>query len=158
MKKIFILFSFMVICLFAMVPNSFASSPFVISEEKAGGYQYKVIKEQETFTWEIGHKDKLIMIEETSTNSDQLEYFRRAVLDIHTKTFQLIISATYLLIIIISLVFVYIKKKPKVNGSNLSIILVLAMFAAFFTITTSMGLYASFRDAHYYYMTLTSSM
>ena len=158
MKKIFILFSFVVTCLFAMVPTSLANSPFVISEEKAGGYQYKVIKDQDLYTWEIGHKDHLITIKKDSSNSEELEEFRRAVIDIHLKTIQLIIAATYLLIIIISLVFVYIKKKPIVTGSSLAIILVLAMLAAFYTITTSMGLYTSFQDAHYYYLTLISSM
>ena len=49
----------LIILFIVVVPIVYASSPFVIGEEKAGGYQYTVIKEQNSFTWKIGHQDNI---------------------------------------------------------------------------------------------------
>ena len=48
-EKFLVIFSMFLILFIVVVPIVFANSPFVIGEEKAGGYQYTVIKEQNTF-------------------------------------------------------------------------------------------------------------
>lgn len=50
-EKLLVMLSMFILLFIVVVPIVFASSPFVIGEEKAGGYQYTVIKEQNTFTW-----------------------------------------------------------------------------------------------------------
>ena len=53
-ERFLVILSMFIILFIIVVPIVFANSPFDIGEEKAGGYQYTVIKEQNTFTWKRG--------------------------------------------------------------------------------------------------------
>ena len=136
-----------------VVPNVFASSPFVISEEKAGGYQYTVIKEKNTFTWIIGCQDTIFTMEENNDNTEGLKRFRIAVEDINSKIFKLIISASYFLIVVITTLILY-KNNKKMFKDGGTIIVTLAVIALYNMFVTSIDLNTAFQDANYYYLLL----
>lgn len=154
-EKFLVMFSMFVILFIVVVPIVFANSPFVIGEEKAGGYQYTVIKEQNTFTWKIGHQDKISTVVENQDNSKELERFRIAVGDINMGIFKIIISASYFLIVVITTLIFYKKNKqiPKGNGA---IIAILAGIALYYTIINSINLNTAIQDARFYYLLLTN--
>lgn len=154
-KKFLVMFSMFIILFIVVVPIVFANSPFVIGEEKAGGYQYTVIKEQNTFTWEIGYQDNISTVVENQDNSEGLERFRIAVEDINMGIIKIIISASYFLIVVITTLIFYKKNKqiPKGNGA---IITILAGIALYYTIINSFNLNTAIQDAKFYYLLLTN--
>lgn len=154
-EKILVMFSMLIILFIVVVPIVFSSSPFVIGEEKAGGYQYTVIKEQNTSTWKIGHQDNISTVVENQDNSEELERFRIAVEDIDMEVFKIIISASYFLIVVITTLIFYKKTKqlPKSSGA---IITILAGIALYYTIVNSINLNTAFQDAKFYYSMLTN--
>lgn len=138
-----------------VVPNVFSNSTNVISEDKAGDYQYAEIKEQNTFTWKIGYQENISTIKENKDNTEELERFRTAVLDIKYLIFKLILVASYFLIVVITMLTVHKKNKKMLKDGGV-IIAILAVTALSYTIITSIHLNAAFRDATYYYMMLTN--
>jgi len=143
------------ILIIVVVPIVFASSPFVIGEEKAGGYEYTVIKEQNTFTWKIGHQDNISTLVENKDNNEDLERFRIAVEDINMEIFNIIISASYFLIVVITTLFFYKKKKQIPKGVG-AIITIFVGIALYYTIVNSINLNTAFQDAKFYYSMLTN--
>ena len=138
-----------------VVPIVFANSQFVIGEEKAGGYQYIVIKEQNISTWEIGYQDNISTVVENQANSEDLKRFRVAVEDINMEIFKIIISASYFIIVVITTLIFYKKNKqiPKVYGA---IIAIFAGIALYFTIVNSINLNTAFRMQKFNYSILTN--
>lgn len=130
-----------------------ATSPFVISEEKAGGYQYTVIKEQDTFTWKIGHQENISTIIENQDNTEELEHFRMAVNDIDMQIFEMIISVIYILIVVIITLLLYKKNKQmlKSNGAIIAISVGVGLYMMF---VISIDLNTAFQDAKFYYLLL----
>lgn len=154
-EKFLVMFSMFIILFIVVVPIVFASSPLVIGEEKAGGYQYTVIKEQNTFTWKIGHQDNISTVVENKDNNEDLERFRIAVEDINMEIFKIIIAASYFLIVVITTLFFYKKNKQISKGSG-AIIAILAGIAVYYTIVNSINLNTAFQDAKLYYSMLTN--
>lgn len=153
--KILVLGSMLSIIFTVVVPIVFASSPFVIGEEKAGGYQYTVIKEQNTFTWKIGYQYNLYTIEENKDNTKELELYRIAVEDINMYIFKLIISASYIFIVLL-LSFILYKKNKQLLKSSGAIIVIFSGIALYFTTINFIELNTAFQDAKYYYSILTN--
>lgn len=154
MKKKFLTRVSMFIILFVVVvPNILASSPFVIGEEKAGGYQYTVIKEQNISIWKIGHQDNISTVVENQDNNEELKRFRTAVEDINMEIFKIIIAASYFLIVVITTLIFY-KKNKQIPKSYGAIIAIFAGIALYYTIVNSINLNTAFQDAEFYYSIL----
>jgi hypothetical protein len=134
--------------------HTLAKGSFVIASEKAGGYQYSVIKEDNTFLWKIDHQDNLLVIKENKENEEKLERFRHSVEEINSNMFELMISVSYFLIVMISILIVIMKNKQILKGGYLLIITALAGIALYNSIVTSIDLTAAFEDAGYYYSML----
>lgn len=155
MKEKFLVIFSMVITFFTfLVANVSASSPFVIDKEKAGGYQYTVIREGDNFTWKIGYRDNLSTIQENKDNTEDLGHFRTAVKYIDIQIFEIIIAASYFLIVVLTALIFY-KKNKQMFKSGGAIIAILAGIALYFTFTTSIQLNTAFQDAKFYYSVLT---
>lgn len=154
-RNFFILFSVSVMFFIVFTPIVFANSPTVIGEDKAGGYQYKVIKDQDTFTWQIGHQDNTYTVIENEDNGEDLEFFRVTIQDIGMEIYQIIISALYFLIVMVTTILFYKKKNKQISKISRAIIAVLAGIALYYTIINSYDLNVAFRDANFYYMKLT---
>jgi hypothetical protein len=137
-----------------LMPKTFAAAPFVVASQKAGGYQYSVIKDNNSFTWSVGHQDHLMVIKETKGNEIELERFRNSVEDINLHLFELIISAVYFLLVLITTLVIFKKNKQMFKGSHLIIIASLAGIAFYNSIVTSIDVTAAFQDARYYYSLL----
>jgi hypothetical protein len=136
--------------------HTFANGPFVIASEKAGGYQYSIIKEENTFIWKIGHQENLLVIKENEENEEKLERFRHSVEEINSHMFELMISASYFLIVMISILIVIMKNKKILKGGYLLIITALAGVALYNSIVTSIDLTTAFEDAGSYYSILVT--
>jgi hypothetical protein len=134
--------------------HTFANGPFVIASEKAGAYQYSVIKEENTFIWKIGHQDNLLVIKENKENEEKLEQFRHSVELINSHTYELMISVSYFLIVMISILIIIMKNKQFLKGGYLLIITALAGISLYNSIVTSIDLNTAFQDAGYYYSML----
>ena len=53
----------------------------VIGAEQSLGYAYTIVKEQNKFTWKVGYKGDLSIIEESDANRDDLVNYKNAVND-----------------------------------------------------------------------------
>ncbi|MFJ8356083.1 hypothetical protein [Bacillus paramycoides] len=152
-EKFLVTFSTVIIFFTFLVSNVFASSPFVIDKEKAGGYQYTVIKGQNNFTWKIGHRDNLSTFQENKDNTEALEHFRTAVRDIDREIFEIIISASYFLIVVLTALILYKKSKQMLKSGG-AIIAILAGIALYAVFSNSIELNTAFQDAKFYYSVL----
>lgn len=132
----------------------YASSPLVIGEGEAGGYQYTIVKGENALTWKIGYQDQEVTIDENGENRDHLERFRTSVNDLGGRQFGLILSISYLIIVGITTLIFYKKTKhiPRVSGV---IIACLALGALYYAITSFIGVQAALEDVGYYYVSLT---
>jgi hypothetical protein len=110
MKGFFIVIFLMV---FIISTASVDSKSMVISEEKAGGFQYKFTVENHKFTWEIGNNNSQSVIEENKDNEKKLKRFKKADNDAKQQQFVLIIYSVYLLIILIIMLIAFKKIKQK---------------------------------------------
>ncbi|MFD3449905.1 hypothetical protein ACFDTO_35605 [Microbacteriaceae bacterium 4G12] len=153
-EKFLVMFSMVAAFFIFLVTNVSASSSFVISKEKAGGYQFTVIKEQDNFIWKIGHQDNLSTIQENKDNTEDLDYFRTTVKNINTKIFEIIVSASYFLIVVVTALILY-KKNKQMFKSGGAFIAILAVIALYITFTNSIELNTTFQDAKFYYSRLT---
>lgn len=153
-KKFLIIFSIVITFFIFLVAKVSASSPFVIGKEKAGSYQYTVVKEENNFTWKISHRDNLSTIQENSDNTEDLEHFRIAVEDINKQIFEIIITASYLLFVVLTVLILY-KKNRQTLKSDGAIFAILIGISLFITLKTSIELNTAFQDAKFYYSVLT---
>ena len=55
------------------------------------GYEYTIIKEQNTFSWKVGYKGDITSIQESIDNEDELQNFMIAVSDSSATLSKLII-------------------------------------------------------------------
>jgi hypothetical protein len=151
-RKVTIVYFFLVLFIIG-IPNVFASSSVVISEGKAGGYQYTVIKEQNNFSWKIGHQENIFVIKESKDNREVLERFMHAVSDLKVQLFELVISISYFVIICIITLILYKKNKQILKGNG-AIIVLFAGIAIWNVFLNSMDLSTLFMDAKFYYSML----
>jgi hypothetical protein len=154
-EKLLVMLSMFILLFIVVVPIVFASSPFVIGVEKAGGYQYTVIKEQNTFTWKIGDRDNISTVVENKDNNEELESFRIAVEEINMERYKIIISTSYFIIVVVTTLFIYKKNKQIPKGSG-AIISIFAGIALYYTIVNSINLNTAMQDAKFYYLMLTN--
>lgn len=136
-----------------VVQNVAASSAFVIAEKKAAGYQYTVIKEQNTYTWKIGYQGNISVIQEDENNKEDLEKFMHAVGDSNLEMIKLILSTSYFLIVVLTGLILY-KKNKKIHKDLALVIVVFVSIALYFILVTSLDLNSSLADAKYYYLDL----
>ncbi|MFA9557615.1 geobacillin-26 family protein [Evansella sp. AB-rgal1] len=153
MNKKLALFSLFIFLLIVAVPIVTTGETLVIDEGKAWGYHYSVTKDQDTFTWEIGHQDVQTNIIENKDNSEDLLHFRTAINDIQTNTFSLIISSSYLFLVLMLPLFL-LKINKKTDMISVGIITVFALGGLFFIVTNSFALNSSIQDANFYYSIL----
>ncbi|WP_175991459.1 hypothetical protein [Bacillus sp. Marseille-Q1617] len=144
-----------IVLIMVLVPHSAAGKESVIASQKAGGYQYTVIKEENTYTWKIAHRGKQTVMEENKENGEQLEQYRLSVEDINSDIVELLISAGYFFIVIISVLIVLKKNKQILKNSHLIIIASFAGIALYNSMITFIDLNNALKDANYYYTLLT---
>ena len=131
------------------------ASSQIIREDEAGSYQYTVIKEHETFTWEIGYKGDVSVIKESEQNQEDLHRFMNIVGDISAQKLRLILSVCYLLLIVITVVIAQKKKKEMLKEALLLLIIgALGGIAFYVAFQTTLELNHSLNDAKYYYLVL----
>ncbi|WP_139192807.1 geobacillin-26 family protein [Anaerobacillus arseniciselenatis] len=149
-KKIFGLFCLFIIFFIVLIPIVSASS-LVIDEGKARGYHYTVIKEQNEFKWEVGYHNEITIITENENNNNEvLQHFRKAVNEINTKIFQIIVSISYILLVVTITIFFY-KRNKELNKGSGAIIVIFAGIGLIYAIVNFIYLNTAFRDAEYYY-------
>lgn len=151
--KFLVMLSLTILFFIVVVQNVAASSPFVIAEKRAAGYQYTVIKEQNTYTWKIGYQGNISVIQEDENNKEDLEKFMHAVGSSNLEMIKLILSASYFLIVVLTGLILY-KKNKKIHKDLALVIVVFASIALYFIMVTSLDLNSSLADAKYYYLDL----
>lgn len=127
----------------------------IIGHGKALGYEYTVTKEQDKFSWEIGYKGDITVIEETAENKSYLESFMVAVNDSRSKFTTLIIVVSYLLIVVITILVLYKKKREMLKDGSL-IIIGLAGIALFIALDTAFDLNGLWQEANFRYLKLAN--
>jgi hypothetical protein len=122
----------------------------ILDKASAWGYEYKVTKNQEEITWEVGYKDHISVLEEIPANEENLELFRTAVSDIQSERVDLILSLCYFLIVVIIALFLFRKNRKllKETGPFMAVFTAIAIYIAF---GASADLINSLQDAKYYY-------
>ncbi|WP_313893666.1 hypothetical protein [Psychrobacillus sp.] len=151
--KFLVMLSLTILFFIIVVQNVAASSAFVIAEKKAAGYQYTVIKEQNTYTWKIGYQGNISVIQEDENNKEDLEKFMHAVGDSNLEMIKLILSTSYFLIVVLTGLILY-KKNKKIHKDLALVIVVFVSIALYFILVTSLDLNSSLADAKYYYLDL----
>lgn len=128
----------------------------VIGDRKAFGYEYTVTKEEyNKFSWKIGYKGDISIIEESDANKKDLINYMYAVNDSKIVLIKLISSLSYFLIVIITTVILFKKDRKilKDSGIFISIFAGIAIYIAF---QASFDLISLLQDTKYYYLTLTN--
>ncbi|WP_066073187.1 hypothetical protein [Neobacillus soli] len=126
----------------------------IIGDGKTLGYEYTVTKEQNKFSWKVGYKGDISIIEERAANEDDLVNYMNAVNDSKLVLVKLILSVSYFLIVIITMLILY-KKNSKMLKDGGVIITILAGIAIYIAVKASFDLSSSLQDAKYYYLKLT---
>ncbi|MGG0644551.1 hypothetical protein ABE021_11480 [Sporosarcina gallistercoris] len=118
-------------------------------------YFYSVSKEQETYSWIVGYKEKISMIEENEENANVLENFMTAVNDAYLEWIELILSVSYFLLIVVTLVILYKKKRNMLNGYAL-LITSFGAIAFYIAVQAFFDLSRIVEELNYLYLLLTS--
>lgn len=127
----------------------------IIGDGQSLGYKYTVIKEQNKFSWKVGYKGDMSIIQQSSANEDDLVNYMNAVNDSKLVLVKLIVTVSYLLIIIITTLILY-KKRRKILKDSGVVITVLAGIAIYIAFKASFDLIGLLQDTKYYYLTLTN--
>ncbi|MFJ7727840.1 hypothetical protein ACIQXV_16960 [Neobacillus sp. NPDC097160] len=127
----------------------------IIGDGKTLGYEYTVTKEQNKFSWKVGYKGDISIIEERAANEDDLVNYMNAVNDSKLVLVKLILSVSYFLIVIITTLILY-KKNRKMLKDGGVIITILAGIAIYIAFKAPFDLSSSLQDAKYYYLILTN--
>ncbi|AWE08242.1 hypothetical protein DCE79_12925 [Lysinibacillus sp. 2017] len=127
----------------------------IISDEQSFGYEYTVLKEQNNFSWKVGYKGDISIIEESTANQDDLVNYMNAVNDSKLVSVKLITSVSYLLIIIITTLILY-KKNRKMLKDSAIVITMLAGIALYIAFKASFDLSSLLQDVKSYYLILTN--
>ena len=126
----------------------------IIGDGRALGYEYTVTKEQTTISWEVGYKGATTVIEENAKNKSDLEKFMIAVNDSKSKFVTLILSVSYLLIVVIATLVLYKKKSEMIKEGGLIILIAAAGISIYIAFNASLDLSSLLRVTNYYYWTL----
>ncbi|MEK4486088.1 hypothetical protein MHH81_10930 [Psychrobacillus sp. FSL H8-0484] len=127
----------------------------IIGDEQSLGYEYTVLKEQNKFSWKVGYKGDISIIEESAANQDDLVNYMNAVNDSKLVLAKLIISVSYLLIIIITTLILYKKNRKMLKDSGV-VITMLSGIAIYIAFKASFDLISLLQNTKYYYLILTN--
>lgn len=127
----------------------------IVVDGKSFGYEYSVIKEQNKFTWKLGYKGDTFLIEENATNQDNLLNYMNAINDSKLVFTKLIISVSFLLIVII-IGFIRYKNNRKVFKEGNVVITILIVITIYITFKESLELSNLLQDVKYYHSILTN--
>ena len=127
----------------------------IIGDGKTLGYEYTVTKEQNKFSWKVGYKGDISIIEESAANEDDLVNYMNAVNDSKLVLAKLIISVSYILIVIITTLILYKKNRKMLKDSGV-IITILTGIAIYIAFKASFDLSSLLQDAKHYYVILTN--
>ncbi|WP_338654586.1 hypothetical protein V6B14_00860 [Sporosarcina psychrophila] len=153
-KLLLLILVFTGLFLILISQHKVGASSQIIREDEAGSYQYTVIKEHEKFTWKIGYKGDVSVINESEQNQEDLHRFMNIVGDISAQKLRLILSVCYFLLIVITVVIAQKKKKMPKEALLLLIIGALGGIAFYVAFQTTLELNHSLNDAKYYYLVL----
>ncbi|VDG96847.1 Uncharacterised protein [Lysinibacillus sphaericus] len=128
----------------------------IIGYGAAMGYQYVVVKEQDTISWDIGYKGNNLLIEENADNEKNLENFMASVNESQSELGTLIISFSYFALVVITALILYKKKSEMLKGSGAIIIILVGTLALYFTLVTAVDLSSLLHEVKYYYMILAN--
>ncbi|WP_039042327.1 hypothetical protein [Sporosarcina sp. ZBG7A] len=128
----------------------------VIGYGAAMGYQYVVVKEQDTFSWDIGYKGNNLLIEENADNVKNLENFMFSVNESKLELGTLIISFSYFVLVVITALILYKKKSEMLKGSGAIIMIVATTLALYFTLVSAVDLSSLLHEVKYYYIILAN--
>ncbi|WP_318616233.1 hypothetical protein [Sporosarcina sp. YIM B06819] len=126
----------------------------IIGDGKTLGYEYTVTKEQNKFSWEVGYKGDISIIEQRAANEDDLVNYMNAVNDSKLVLVKLILSVSYFLLVIITTLILYKKNRKMLKDGGVTIT-ILAGIALYIAFKASFDLSSSLQDAKYYYLILT---
>jgi hypothetical protein len=127
----------------------------IIGDEQSLGYEYTVLKEQNKFSWKVGYKGDISIIEESDANRNDLVNYMNAVNDSKLVLAKLILSVSYLIIIIITTLILYKKNRKMLKGSGV-VITMLSGIAIYIAFKSSFDLIRLLQDTKYYYLILTN--
>lgn len=127
----------------------------IIGVGKTFGYEYTVTKEQNKFSWKVGYKGDISIIEQDTVNEDDLVNYINAVNDSKMELVKLIVSLSYFLIVIITALIIYKKNRKMLKDGGI-IITILVCIAIYLAFKASFDLNSLLQDAKYYYLTLTN--
>ncbi len=128
----------------------------IISDGKVLGYEYTITKEQNTFSWQVGYKGDITIIEESIDNEDELQNFMMAVSNIEAVFTKLILSLSYFIIVAVISFFLY-KRNRKILKDGGAIVAVLSgIIALFIAFDASFDLNSALQDAKFHYLRLTN--
>lgn len=136
------------LALFPMQVNAATSK--VIVEGSAGGFHYKMIKEDRTIFWEIGSEKHEKTFKQNSENKGYVESFREAVSEAEVHRFTLVASAGYFVFVGI-IAWILYKKRRNIFWQLRLFIAFLACGALYFAVTNYIEMQAALQDAGYYY-------
>ncbi|MGN7408698.1 hypothetical protein [Sporosarcina sp. SAFN-010] len=120
------------------------------------GYQYIVVKEQDTFSWDISYKGNNLLIEENADNVKNLENFRISVNESKLELGTLIISFPYFVLVGIIALILYKKKSEMLKGNGALISILAGTLALYFTLVSAVDLSSLLHEVKYYYMILAN--
>ncbi|REB06404.1 hypothetical protein DVB69_11895 [Sporosarcina sp. BI001-red] len=128
----------------------------VIGSGAAMGYQYIVVKEGETISWDLRYKREHILLEENSENEKDLEKFMNSVNNSQLELATLVIALSYLLVVVIITSILYKKKRELLKGISIMTIVLASSLACYFAFEAAIKLSRFLHDAKYYYYLLVS--
>ncbi|WLR46377.1 hypothetical protein LC065_12375 [Halobacillus litoralis] len=130
-----------------------ASSPFVISEEGAAGYYYQVTKNEDTYTWLIEGKGRMLTVIETEENEQDLESFRFGVENVSSHLSAL--WMTGLFFVIASTLTLYLgNKQRRVVKESLPVIILALCVPIYILVSASVDLNHALHKTELYFQLL----
>lgn len=120
------------------------------------GYQYIVVMEHDTFSWDISYKGNNILIEENADNVKNLENFRMNVNESKLELGTLMISVFYFVLVAITALILYKKKSEMLKGRGAIVMILAGTLALYFTLVTAIELSSLLHEVKYYYMILAN--
>ncbi|MGN1400633.1 MAG: hypothetical protein ACI4XL_03950 [Bacillus sp. (in: firmicutes)] len=118
------------------------------------GYEYAITKDGDSFTWKIGYKGDITIIEEGTDNKEELQDFMMAVGNSKTVLSQLIIWVSLFLIIAVISILLY-KKNKKLLKDGAIVILLASGIALYIIMDASFDLNSALQEVKHHYLRLS---
>ncbi|MDW0109692.1 hypothetical protein [Sporosarcina aquimarina] len=158
MKKYILSMFLFLILIVSACSNGVKDSPRELSDVISGGsvlgYTYSVTKTQDTYSWKIGYKDKNSILVENDDNANVLDNYMTAVNNAYLEWIELILSAAYFLIIAVSMLILYKKKRSMLKGYGF-LLAMMGAIALYIAVQAYFDLSRIIEDLEYYYLILT---